>query len=405
MSQEKTAIEKLLTQKMGWEMPKVSDRHLRKAIAMRQKACQLNELSSYLKRLQTSPEELQNLVEQIVIRETWFFRHREAFSLLRHHVNTDWLPHNPYKKLRVLSIPCSTGEEPYSIAITLLDTPLKPQQFHIDGMDISQEALIKAKQGIYGNNSFRSHDWVEHDKFFYPVKDGSQICQEVRHQVTFTQKNLFSVWLPTLPSYQIIFCRHLLIYLDTNARNRALETLERLLCEGGLLFVGAVETTLIKSPSLRFVAHPSAFAYQKILNTPDIKQKILQTSEKPQIRFKSPLSQPIIAQKSKMDYKISTLETAQKLANQGQLEEATQECQRHLQRSPIDASAYLLLGEIYQAQGQIEQAQRYFQKAIYLKPNDREALLHLALLRESQGDIKGAAVLKNRIQRLENDGD
>jgi chemotaxis protein methyltransferase WspC len=402
MSQEQTAIEKLLTQKMGWEMPKVSDRHLTKAIAMRQKACQLNDLSSYLRRLQTSPEEMQELVEQIVIRETWFFRHREAFSLLRHYVNSDWLPHNPYKKLRILSLPCSTGEEPYSIAMTLLDTPLKPQQFQIDGMDISQEGLSKAKQGIYGNNSFRSHDWVEHDKFFAPVKDGYQICEEVRHQVTLTQKNLFSFWLPTLPSYQVIFCRHLLIYLDANGRNRALETLEHLLCEGGLLFVGAVETTLIKSPSLRFVAHPSAFAYQKILNPPDIAQKLPQPSEKTIIRVKSVPRQASLPKTSTTDHKISILETARKLANQGQLEKATQECQRHLETSPIDACAYLLLGEIHQAQGQIEQAQRYFQKAIYLKPNYREALLHLALLRESQGDIKGAAVLKNRIQRLEN---
>ena len=105
---------------------------------------------------------------------------------------------------------------------------------------------------------------------------------------------------------------------------------------------------------------------------------------------------------SKQQIQVSPLEIAQKFANQGKLEEAAQSCQTYLQQNPIDAEGYVLLGEISQAQDNPEEAQRCFQKALYLQPNYRKALVHLALLRESKGDKQGAAILKNRIQRLEN---
>ncbi|MEA5508234.1 CheR family methyltransferase [Crocosphaera sp. UHCC 0190] len=404
MNQHHQMIEALLSQRMGWEVSKIGSRQLAKAIATRQKACGFSDLPRYLERLQASAKEFQELIEQLVVRESWFFRHREAFVLLRHYITNQWLPHHPQETLRVLSIPCSTGEEPYSIAMTLLNSPLAPQQLQIEGMDISQIALSYAKQGIYSKNSFRNHDWVEHQQFFESKEESYQISESIRRQVKFSSKNLLAPWLPNDPPYHVIFCRHLLIYLDEPARDRVIKTLDRLLCNQGLLFVGAVETTLIKSPNFRFMAHPSAFAYQKILAPSSPKPSItdpplqrLTPIKKTQTSQRVSLPQPPVSEP-----KLSLLEMARQLANQGKLKEAAQSCHDYLKRSPIDASAYLLLGEIYQAQGNNEQAQRYLQKALYLKPNYREALAHLVLLRESQGDVQGAAVLKNRMQRLDN---
>jgi chemotaxis protein methyltransferase WspC len=399
MNQEYEKIEKLLSQKMGLGPGKIGSRQLIKAVTSRQNVCGLHDLSRYFLRLQSSAQEFQELVEEIVIPETWFFRHREAFSWLRHYVKTQWLPHHSQETLRILSIPCSTGEEPYSIAMTLLTSTLTSQQFIVEGMDISQMALNAAKKGMYGKNSFRAHDRVDNKQFFQPYQNQYQICDSIRHQVKFTAKNLLSPWLPNHPPYHVIFCRHLLIYLDDPARDRVIKTLDRLLCDGGLLFVGAVETTLIKSPTLRFMPHPSAFAYQKILKPPS---NIPLTRKSPQ-PLKSQQRQKVSLPKpSESEIKLSSLEMAQKFANQGRLKEAAHSCQTYLQSHPIDAAAYLLLGEICQAQGDTEQAQRYFQKALYLQPTYREALVHLALLRESQGDIQGATILKNRIQRLDN---
>ncbi|MGK7941904.1 MAG: CheR family methyltransferase [Crocosphaera sp.] len=397
MNEQYKGIEELLTQKMGLDSGKIGLRQLTKAVKARQKACGLDNLSDYVKRLGSSAQEFQELVEQVVIPETWFFRHHHAFACLQDYVKTQWLLTHSQETLRILSIPCSTGEEPYSIAMTLLNSPLSSQQFTVEGIDISETALTKARKGRYGKNSFRSHDRVEHRQFFEVEKNDYQLCQSIRQQVKFRAKNILSPWLPNHPPYHVIFCRHLLIYLDEVARDRVLRTLERLLHNRGLLFVGAVETNLIKSPCFRFMSYPSAFAYQKVLPPPPPPLTPFKPSRaiKPQKKQSVSLPKP---QKKQL----SSLEIAQQLANQGKLKEAAQCCQTYLQRHPIDAAAYLLWGEICQAQGDYEQAQRYFQKALYLRPNYREALVHLALLREHQGDKKGAAVLKNRIQRLDN---
>ena len=402
MNTKQKDIARLLKERIGLEESKIGTRQLTKAIAIRQKACGVNDLASYLRYLERSQREFQELVEEIVIPETWFFRHCEAFNLLRKYVKTEWLPNHPQRKLRVLSLPCSTGEEPYSIAMTLFDVPLRPQQFEIDAMDISETALAKAKRGIYGSNSFRSHDFPENKPFFTRGTDPYQVDASVRNQVKFRQNHLLNTWL-LQETYDIIFCRHLLIYLDNNARTRAIDILEKILSDGGLLFVGAVETTLLNSPPFRYMPYPSAFAYQKVIKPSSTKATKTPVFPNTSDFFKGKKRDRLKSNRSpSSDTKRFSLETARKLANQGQLPEATQQCQDYLEQNPTDASAYLLLGEIEQARGDTEQAQRDFQKALYLQPDYQEALMHLALLRESQGDTKGAAVLKNRIQRLQN---
>ncbi len=403
MNQDYQGIEQLLAKKIGLGPDKLGQRQLMKAVTSRQKACGIDNVSDYLKRLQSSAHECQELVEQIVIRETWFFRHRQAFSLLRDYVQTQWLRSHYRDTLRILSVPCSTGEEPYSIAMTLLNSPLSSQQFTVEGMDISQTALTTAKKAIYGKNSFRSHDQVDYKQFFEVKDNRYQVCPSIRDQVKFSFKNLLAAWPPNHLPYHVIFCRHLLIYLDEVSRDRVLKTLDHLLAEGGLLFVGAVETNLIKAPNFRFMSHPSAFAYQKI---PMVSEELRLTpppSAKPYQR--SPLKKRPsipIRKPPEPEIQVSSLEMAQQFANRGKLKEAAQCCQTYLQSHPIDAVGYVLLGEISQAQGNLDEAQRCFQKALYLRPNYREALVHLVLLRESQGDKQGAAILKNRIQRLDN---
>ncbi|MGK7958598.1 MAG: tetratricopeptide repeat protein, partial [Crocosphaera sp.] len=161
----------------------------------------------------------------------------------------------------------------------------------------------------------------------------------------------------------------------------------------------------IKAPNFRFMPHPSAFAYQKMPMTSGELKFRSPASSKAYQRWplkKRPSVSVSVPTSPKPKIQLSSLEMAQQFANQGKLEEGAQCCQTHLQRNPIDAKGYLLLGEISQAQGNLDEAQRCFQKAVYLRPNYREALVHLVLLRESQGDQQGAAILKNRIQRLDN---
>ncbi|NES71761.1 MAG: hypothetical protein F6K24_44445 [Okeania sp. SIO2D1] len=94
------------------------------------------------------------------------------------------------------------------------------------------------------------------------------------------------------------------------------------------------------------------------------------------------------------------LDTCRCLANEGQLQEASDLCQDYLRQNPTSAPGYLLMGEIYQAIDQKREAEECWQKAIYLEPNCYEALVHLLLLKEEQGDRAGATVIRQRLQRL-----
>ena len=151
------------------------------------------------------------------------------------------------------------------------------------------------------------------------------------------------------------------------------------------------------------MSHSSAVAYQKLL-IPGAKVPLRSTTTRQPLK-RSPAKKrpsPPLPKSSKQKIPVSSLEMAKQFANQGKLKEATQSCQTYLQRNPVYAEGDVLLGDISQAQDNPEEAQRCFQKALYLRPNYRKALVHLALLRESKGYKQGAAILKNRIQRLNN---
>ncbi len=95
------------------------------------------------------------------------------------------------------------------------------------------------------------------------------------------------------------------------------------------------------------------------------------------------------------------LDSARRLADRGQLQEAAKLCETYLSQNRTNADAYVLLGQVYQATGDRQQAEQSFQKATYLKPDHYEGLIHLALLKEERGDAVGAAMIRRRIQRIE----
>src|SRR5262245_48566577 len=137
-------FEKLLKQTMGLSAATIGEATLERALQERQLACGLPDLQAYWDCLQGSAADLQELIEALVVPETWFFRHGEAFSALVEVARRGELRALPGAPLRLLSLPCATGEEPYSMAMALLDAGFLASQFHIDAVDISQRALDKA---------------------------------------------------------------------------------------------------------------------------------------------------------------------------------------------------------------------------------------------------------------------
>jgi chemotaxis protein methyltransferase WspC len=409
------AVVTLLRQTVGLNPDTIGAETIARAMSQRMAQCHVSDVQTYLERLQTSAQEVQALIEEVVVPETWFFRDQMPFTYLGRYVMAEWLPTSQHAMLRVLSLACATGEEPYSIAMALLDTGLAPQHVRIDAVDISQRALVRAQRAVYSAHAFREKALAFRDRYFEPHAEGYRVCDRIRNLVTFRQGNLLDErLLADQAPYRVIFCRNTLIYFDDVAKRRALTVLARLLTPGGVLFVGYAETGLFLASDYVPVRYPRAFAYRKPDVPPDrlsppqrasrqqpptppgqrhqpAAPRVLQQSAHP--------AMPVAGLREPARAAASVLETARQLADKGEVDAATTLCETLLRTHGPNAQAYILLGLLRQAAGHPEQAEHYFHRAVYLQPDHYEALVHLALLLEHRGDTAGAAMVRQRAQR------
>jgi chemotaxis protein methyltransferase WspC len=282
-----SAIAKLLSQTIGLDPDTIGHHRIARAAETRRVGCKLPDIESYWARLQTSASELEELIELLIVPETWFFRDSKPFDYLKTYVTSEWLlkPNGSTtltdhrNTLKLLSVPSSTGEEPYSMAIALLEAGLHPKQFAIDAIDISHRSLAKARRGLYTKNSFRGDAWTgrwfdavypersrrahQPSRYFQQTAEGYELCQLVKGLVNFQQGNVMTSLAIAPKQYDIIFCRNLLIYLKSEVCSQVLAALDRLLIPGGLLFVGASETGKIVPDNYTSIRQPFTFAYRK----------------------------------------------------------------------------------------------------------------------------------------------
>ena len=166
------------------------------------KRCGLDDPSEYLRLLQSSRSEITNLIEEIIVPETWFFRDEQAFNALLKELNKNKTEGGLPK--RILSLPSSTGEEAYSIAIKLFENGYSQDMFSIDAIDISQRNIDAARQAKYRQHSFRNKQ-PEHimQKYFTAHDDIYEASDKIKQAVTFTRGNLFD--FETLSRHQYYF--------------------------------------------------------------------------------------------------------------------------------------------------------------------------------------------------------
>jgi chemotaxis protein methyltransferase WspC len=274
-------IEAFLQQKIGIAAKIIGTDRVKKAIAKRCLAANLPDIEAYWYHLQSNAFELNQLIELVVIPETWFFRDWYPFNFLNDYVASEWFPAHHGRPLRVLSVACASGEEPYSIAMMLLNSGMKSSQFVIDGLDISQEAIHKAQQGIYTDESFKGNNLgasLEFQRRYFTVvrsKTESTDCNkknifyqlndEIKSCVNFGVVNLLDPYfLHDTPPYDLIFCRNVLMYFDDVAQQKAIRNIHQILGNQGLLFVGHIESSLINNTRLfNGIRHPLTFGYRK----------------------------------------------------------------------------------------------------------------------------------------------
>jgi chemotaxis protein methyltransferase WspC len=223
-------IETLLRRHIGLDSASVGSSLIERSIRLRMKSLGLTRTDEYRALIESSRDEWDELVESVVVAETWFFRDREAFVTFAKLVRTEWLPHNPAKILRVLSVPCSTGEEAFSVAMTLIDAGLPRNRFTIDAVDLSARALERARCAVYGKNSFRGKALDFRARHFSETENGYALRREICDCVEFHRGNLLEEkFFADRAAYDFIFCRNLLIYFDRATQSQALKQLHKLL--------------------------------------------------------------------------------------------------------------------------------------------------------------------------------
>jgi chemotaxis protein methyltransferase WspC len=416
-------IEDLVRQRAGLDVTAIGHSAMARAIRLRGDACGAHQLQQYWNFISASDEELQELIEAVVVNETWFFREPGAFEALTSFVFNEWLPVHSVRVLRVLSIPCATGEEPYSIAMALLDAGLPPDRFRIDAMDISLRVLSHARHGVYSKNSFRGPDLSYRARHFRAQPNGYHVAASVRGQVCFVPGNVLTLesLLGGNP-YDVIFCRNMLIYFDRPTQSKVISKLEKLLTPTGILFVGPAEAFLMRDSNFTPLKHSGAFGFRKsgaqempappadsrrrTAAVPVKKTKIDHIewrSARPAAKALLPSPIPTLAPPVDATDKpnIAPLQIASDLADAGRFKEASAMCEEHLRTEGSSAAVYYLLGLICGAEGDERLAAEFYRKALYLEPTHSEAALHLALLLERQGDVTGARRLQGRARRLE----
>ncbi len=392
------AIEALLADRIGLDPAALPRGMLGRAAKKRMEEIGTDDLASYALKLAASEPELLALTEEVVVPETWFFRDEKPFAWLRDQIATRWLREPALPRLRVLSLPCSSGEEPFSIAIALSKAGLPKNRFTIDAVDVSARRLESARAGVYSANAFRGPAATATEGFFRPHAEGFEIDPAIRalvrfHRASALDPNLFK----SAQLYHIIFCRNLLIYLCSTARERVESTLDRLLESDGWLVLGHADRLGGDGRAARFqaVGDPACFTYRKLAASSPSPSAI---RHKP-IHKTSPIIPPASRPSVQLEIAEDLLAEAETLANQKRHALAVAACERAIQRYGPSAQAYHLLGTIHHAQGDRDRAEDCFRKTVYLDPRHELALLSLALLAEQKGDHTAAAGFRRRAKR------
>lgn len=330
------------------------------------------------------------LVEELVVPETWFFRDGAPWEAVAR-----WLRASaPPPPLRLLSMPCATGEEAYSLAIVLEEAGLRPDEARVDAVDLSRRALAAAARGVFPPSSFRGAEGASRRDRFRETDRGLAIDPAVKARVTFVEASALEYeGTAPPPGYHVVCCRNLLIYLGSEARSRLVARIDSLLAPGGLLVLGHAESLSRFFPSYRPAGGPRAFAAVKEVRA------VRDAPERPvpahrEARPHAPHAahrphphgptRPGKAAPAAGDPG-SLLAAARAHADRGELSAAAALCDQALGLAPSSAEAHLLRGVVARAGHDDRLAEAELRKALYLAPAHHEARAHLGLLLEASG--------------------
>ncbi|MBT1445187.1 protein-glutamate O-methyltransferase CheR [Shewanella sp. JM162201] len=211
-------------------------------LCRRLRALRINDFRQYCLLLQQQQEqELGHFINALTTNLTSFFREKHHFEFLRDELIPRWQKRAD-KRLRIWSSACSTGEEPYSIAMTLEPFFAKsPWDLKILATDLDTNVLTKAEAGLYPPENLENLPGKLMDKYFQPKGNVFKVTDDAQKLVFFRQLNLLESW-PMQGPFDVIFCRNVLIYFDNPTKKKIISKFRQLLSDDGYLFIGHSET-------------------------------------------------------------------------------------------------------------------------------------------------------------------
>jgi chemotaxis protein methyltransferase CheR len=458
-------FQQLIAARTGLHIREPEREALGKTLAVRTGATRLTGPEQYYQLLQSGTAqaefEWKQLIGLLTNQESYFFRDKGQFTLLQERILPELIEANRERRtLRLWSAGCSTGEEPYSLA--MLVDQLLPQRrgwnICILGTDIKEAALDKARRGSYNPWSFRLVEPALQKRYFREERAEYRLEARIRDMVTFRQGNLFKDEFPnaasSLSNIDLILCRNVFIYFKWSAVSVVLDKFARTLRNGGYLMTGHGELNAQDRGQLQARELPGSVIYQRISETLTPSKSALTSASlssatataqskvvthrpesaeliTPSTRIAdtqpsrakeeapAPLSPQIEEAKTlfrqrsyaaaaeKLEHllreepqnHLALCLTAQAYANLGRLEEATHRCRQAIAIDAFAPLPYSLLAHIVDEQGDREEAKNLLKKVIYLAPSFAPAYLELGALYEKNGDVTRAQ--KMRITALE----
>ena len=406
-----TAVEAAVRERLCLDPASLGPSGVARAVEARVLATRSVSVEAYLPMLMV-PTEVNALAGELGVPETWFFRGgRKLFDAL-----ADFLirraHRTPGKPARALSIPCSTGEEPFSLAVALHERLAPADGVRIDAADVSAPQLERASTGRFPDSSFREAGFDPRPAHFRHVSDRWELLPHLRQAVQFRQANVTDLnFLNGEANYDVIICRNLFIYLTADGRKRAMAHLDRLLAPDGRLCLTAAEADRL--PAGKFTPDgPNEFCVFVRANAGNSSGTFPATvtpttpsaggrGAKSGVFNRPPLPPPPAPVPVPVSLPaVVPFDAARRLADAGHLTEARKACEQACADNPGSADGYALLGAILQAEGNATAAGNAFRKALYLAPDHPDALSHLVVLAERRGDADQAAALRRRLARL-----
>jgi chemotaxis protein methyltransferase CheR len=218
-------------------------------------------------RFQASGEETQKLINIMTVNETYFFREENQFDCMVEELLDKIIKDNGREPIRIWSIPSSTGEEPYSIALYLMERWPEIENIDVEivSSDIDSKVLAHCKKGVYNQRSIHNLPKDILRKYFKPLKNGYfAIRKDLRESINFTRVNLVEAAdTRKYRDFDLIFCRNLLIYFDDISRRQAAEVFYDALKPRGYIFLGHSESMSRISSLFNVCKFSKAIVYQK----------------------------------------------------------------------------------------------------------------------------------------------